>query len=193
MKRLFWVAVAVHSCLISPASGQSLAELAKKERERRKKIEGKSTVVTEENLREAAGSTLSTMGEASNTTSSGTGESSLPTETKKDQPEGEEASATARDRLSRLKQSFADRLSQAMSRVRKARNDVATCADRDKRYVVDSMGNVLDMSRERCAAAQKTLSESQDVLKQIQNECLNEARKMNIIPGDARTVCFPRI
>ena len=71
MKRILSVAIAVHLWLIASVAGQSLGELARKEKERQKKVEGKSEVVTESGLREAEGSTVSTMGDSAKTTSSG--------------------------------------------------------------------------------------------------------------------------
>jgi hypothetical protein len=188
MKRLLCLAAAVQLCLTASLSGQSLAELAKKEKERRKKIEKKSEVVTEESLGQAEGSTLSTMGEDSTTT---TDESTPSSPTKEALPEGSEAEPT-KDGLSELRQSFVPRLSEATSRVEDAREELATCADRENRYVIDTSGAIHDMSRQRCAAARQRLSESQEALKQVQSQCMNEARKKNIVPGDARTVCYPR-
>ena len=96
--------------------------------------------------------------------------------------------------MSGLIQSYSSRVSGASAAVKKAENDVATCGDRENRYEIRNNGSVQtleNVGRRRCAAAKKRLRETQNALKQATNECMNEARKMGLVPGDSRRVCYP--
>lgn len=180
LRALLWLLGLV--LVVEPASPQSLAELVQKERERRKTIPA-SKVYREEDLAAASEGSLSVTG--------------TPSDEEKTSDSRQEAATRDRKRDDRW---------QAVYSTYKARFDVARAA-RDQyrdQYVngipagaggkripcrrILSRGHLPGWIEHAiaCEAIDKRIEEQEARMEAIENECLEEARKRSVPPGQAR-------
>jgi hypothetical protein len=127
-------------CLHGPAvsSGQSLAEVARKERERRAQTEktgGRPTVISEEDLEAARGDSLSVTGtEPAESSSEAQGEAPG------DGAEARAAGALTAKQIRDLREEWAgiwrEQLSQAEEDLERAKNDVYQCRSAERYFFV---------------------------------------------------------
>jgi hypothetical protein len=160
-------------------SAQSLAELAKKERERRERLP-KSKVIRDGDLADAGGKTASMAGRE---IEEGDGDDSLEEKKRKDESKWDAVLAWCRRRLQRVKAVRAENTELFVEglpvRTDGGRMPCSTILARGwyPGYVQHAF---------TCESLQKEIGEQDAQIKGIEEECLNEARKLGIPPGTAR-------
>ena len=152
-------------CLLSAvaSSGQSLAEVAKKERERRAqagKAGNRSAVISEKELEEARGDSLSVSGTASEERSSATPD------------EGRAESKLTAKEIRDLREEWAriwqERMSQAEQELEQTRNDFYQCRSAERYFFVAPLAGAVD-----CEGVDLRLAGAEARLKKVKSNRYN--------------------
>ncbi len=163
-------------------SAQSLAEVAKKERERREKL-SKSKVIRDDDLAGAGGKTASMAGREFEEGAADFVDDSLEEKKREDESKWDAVLASCRRRLHRVKAARAENTELFVEglpvRTDGGRMPCSTILARGwfPGYVQHAF---------TCESLQKEIEEQDAQIKGIEEECLNEARKLGIPPGTAR-------
>jgi hypothetical protein len=166
------IRIAALLCLIAfPASPQSLAELAKKEKERRQKLPP-SKVITDEDLKKVEGDTFSVTGvEAAPSAAGRNAEASANSGT----------SLSQKDRgIAELHARYQQRYESQKVSIARARENLADCQAARGIYILNRA------AKRDCRAAEQSVRAAEDALRRIEDELMNEARKAGIPPGRVR-------
>ncbi len=173
--------------LVSFAHSQSLSEVAKKEKERRKKVGEKTEVITEKELSRAEGENVSSMGEAA-----GSSEPEGAWEKKETSAYEEMKERDAlRDRETFDKwtverQKFAQGLSMARSHVAASEQAFEReCTGKKRKDPNLTSAGLWG----QCNRYKEQIKEAKKELRRIQSDCMDAARKLGMLPSRARASC----
>jgi hypothetical protein len=187
MKSLFLSPLVLCLLLGGLSHAQSLSEVAKKEKERRKKVGGKVEVITEKELSQAEGDNVSSMGETSDSSEHHEAWEKKETSAYEEMKERDEL----KDREIRQKWNVIGKeYGLAISGAQRSLADAERAWDenctgkkrKDPRF---------SFSKQRaiCQSYKDRIKEAKKELKRAQSDCMNAARKLGMLAERVRASC----
>lgn len=187
MKYRFLVPLILLTLIQSAALTQSLSDVAKKEKERRKKVGEKTEVITEKELSRAEGDNVSSMGEIVGSSEPEGARDVKKTSAYEEMKERDALKAREIfDKWAVERQKFAQDLSMAGSHVAAAEQaferECTGKKRKDPNLTSAGLWNLCNRYREQIKKHKKEL-------RRIQSDCMDAARKLGMMARDARTSC----